>query len=297
MLVVVAIGGHALRDPRAEAAADDDAALRSLAGALSEAGAKHHLVITHGSGPQVGASALEGAEAGSAKPLDRLCAELQGEVGYRLSCALGGRLAGRPVASVVTQVVVDPADPSFARPSKPIGPVLDTAAAERLARRHGWTMGDDRGGRRRLIASPKPVEVVELAAVRLLVEAGMVAVCAGGGGIPVVRRADGTLAGVDAVIDKDHTASLLARGIGAEALVFLTDVEAVRSDWPPPKGEWLGRMRPAALRRLSFAEGSMAPKVAGACDFIEAGGRLAAIGAVAQLPALIDGLAGTVVTN
>jgi carbamate kinase len=297
VLIVVAIGGHALQDPHAAAGETrSDAALGTLVAALREAGACHHLVLTHGSGPQVGQSALRAAEAGAATALDVLCAELQGAVGYRVSRALGGRLSTRPIATVITQVVIDPADPSVAKPSKPIGPVLDIGTARALAERHGWTIGEDRGGWRRLIASPHPIEIVELDAIRRLVEAGIVPICAGGGGIPVVRQADGALVGVDAVIDKDRTAASLAGAIDAEALVFLTDVEAVRSDWPPPAGAWLHETTPAALRGMRFAEGSMGPKVEAACRFVEAGGGHAAIGRAAALVALIEKRAGTVVS-
>lgn len=297
MLIVVAIGGHALQDPRAsEGRTPHDSAFAALVAALRDAGERHHLVITHGSGPQVGESALRGAEAGAPKPLDDLCAELQGAVGYGLSRCLGGCLGGHPIVTVITQVVVDPADPSFARPTKPIGPVLDAATSRALGERHGWPMGEDRGGRRRLIASPQPVEIIELDAIRRLIEAGMVPVCAGGGGIPVVRRDGGRFDGAEAVIDKDRTAALLAAAIGAEALVFLTDVEAVRSDWPPPAGAWLRAATPAELRLMRFAEGSMGPKIEAACRFVEAGGVRAAIGRVEELVALIEARAGTTVT-
>ncbi len=272
MLIIVAIGGHALQDPHGSAgAAPGHAAFGPLVATLREAGTRHHLVLTHGSGPQVGASALREAEAGAAAPLDDLCAELQGAVGYHLGRALAGRIGGRPIATVITQVVVDPADPSGVTPSKPIGPVLDAAVAQELAARHDWVIGQDRGGWRRFVASPHPIEIVERDAIRRLIEVGITPICVGGGGIPVIRRADGALSGIDAVIDKDRTAVLLAEAVDAEALVFLTDVEAVRSDWPPPAGTWLGETTPSDLGALRFAEGSMGPKVEAACRFVDGG--------------------------
>ena len=198
---------------------------------------------------------------------------------------------------MLTQVVVDRADPAFDRPTKPIGPVYDRATAERLAAERGWTVAPegacDGAAYRRVVASPEPGRIVELATIRLLVEAGVTVVCCGGGGIPVALDADGALRGVEAVIDKDLAAAALARALGADALLLLTDVAAVFADWPAPAAEPIRRATPAGLRARSFAAGSMGPKVEAACRFAEATGKPACIGALADAAALLDGGAGT----
>ena len=292
MLIVIAIGGHALDPP---GGGEGPQRMATLAASLAAAARDHRLVITHGSGPQIGDLALRAALAGQPIGLDRLCAELQGALGYRLSQSLAEQDAGPGTATVITRARVDPADPRLAHPDKPIGPVLDAATARDLAERFGWTMGQDRGGYRRLIASPLPLDILELEALRALVEAGVTVICAGGGGIPVARNADGVLTGLDAVIDKDYSAALIARALDAGALIFLTDVEAVRSDWPPPAGQWLRQTSPAALRALHFAVGSMRPKIEAAISFVEAGRDFAAIGLIEDLQALIARRAGTIV--
>jgi carbamate kinase len=292
MLIVIAIGGHALDPPGGREASTRTA---TLAIGLAAAARHHRVVITHGSGPQIGDMALRAALAGQPIGLDRLCAELQGTLGYRLSQSLGAQDAGLSTATMITRARVDPADPRLASPDKPIGPVLDAATAGDLARRFGWTMGQDRGGHRRLIASPLPLDIVELEALRALVAAGVTVICAGGGGIPVARNADGVPTGLDAVIDKDHSAALIARALDADALIFLTDVEAVRSAWPPPAGQWLRQTSPAALRALHFAAGSMRPKIEAAISFVEADRGFTAIGLIEDLAALIERRAGTIV--
>jgi carbamate kinase len=291
--LVVALGGNALlrrgEPPTVEAqranVASAAVALRPLAG--------HELVLTHGNGPQVGLLALQ-AEAVvdlPPYPLDVLGAESEGMIGYLLEQALRNVLPERAVATVLTQVVVSADDPAFAAPTKPIGPVYPERRAYALAGERGWTVAPDGEWFRRVVASPEPLEILELDTILALLADGVLPVCAGGGGIPVVRDGDGTLLGVEAVIDKDLAAELLARSVGATQLLLLTDVPAV--EW---HGRPLARVEPARLRRLHFAPGSMAPKVEAACRFVERTGGTAAIGALDDAAAIVAGDAGTIVT-
>jgi carbamate kinase len=297
--IVAAVGGNALlrRGEPPEAATQRrhvGEAVRALAALAME----HELVVTHGNGPQVGLLALQAAAYSDVVPypLDVLGAESEGMIGYLLEQALRNRLPGRPVATLLTQIVVDPADPAFAHPSKPIGPIYSEADARRLAAERGWAVAPDGESFRRVVASPEPLQVLELEAIRLLVAAGVLVICSGGGGIPVVvDNDDGALYGVEAVIDKDLSAALLARLLEADALLMLTDVAAVERGWGTPGTAPIRQATPAELRALSFASGSMAPKIEAACRFVEAGGAFAAIGALDDAPAILRGEAGTIV--
>ena len=192
-------------------------------------------------------------------------------------------------------VIVDLDDPGFAHPTKPIGPIYDRTTAERLAAERGWTVAPDGRHYRRVVPSPEPRSIVELEALRLLVDAGVLVVCVGGGGIPVAVDRDGRLRGVEAVIDKDLAAALLARGLGAYALLLLTDVPAVQANWGTPDARDLSRATPRELRALSLAAGSMGPKVEAACRFAEATGGIAGIGALADARAILRCHRGTTV--
>jgi carbamate kinase len=198
------------------------------------------------------------------------------------------------VATLLTQVVVDPDDPAFAAPTKPVGPVYTKAEARRLAADRGWTVAADGRWWRRVVASPEPLDIRGLPTIRLLIEAGVLVVCPGGGGIPVVVEAD-RVHGVEAVIDKDLAAALLARRLAAEFLLLLTDVPAVELDWGTPRARPLPWVTPAELRAFRFAAGSMGPKVEAACRFVEATGGRAAIGALGDAAAILRGQAGTTV--
>lgn len=264
--------------------------------ALAELMADHRLVITHGNGPQVGLLALQSAALtqGMAMPLDVLDAESAGMIGYLLEQEIMNRAGpALPSATLLTRVEVDPDDPAFANPSKPIGPPYDEAVARRLAADRGWTVGPDGAAYRRLVPSPRPRAIVELHAIRLLVDGGVTVVAGGGGGIPVARGADGRHVGIEAVVDKDLASALLAQGIDADALLLLTDVDAVWTDWGRPGGRALRRATPKALRRLTFDAGSMGPKVEAACRFVEATGRDAVIGSLEDAAAMLAGTAGT----
>ena len=293
--VVVALGGNALlrRGEPAEAATQRARVLEA-ASALAALSAGHELVLTHGNGPQVGLLALEADayEAVAPYPLDVLGAESQGMIGYFLIQALRNELPGRDVVALLTQVVVDADDPAFGRPTKPIGPVYSEPEARRLAAERGWTVAPDGDRFRRVVPSPEPREIVERRSIEQLVGAGALVVCAGGGGIPVVAEA-GRLRGVEAVIDKDLTAALLAEDVGAERLVMLTDVSCVERGWGTAAAEPIATATPSELRRLSFAAGSMGPKVEAACRFVERTGGEAVIGLLAELDAIARGEAGT----
>jgi carbamate kinase len=296
--VVVALGGNALlrRGERPDARVQEDNVHRAVA-SIAELARRHEVVITHGNGPQVGMLALESERDGSLAvpyPLDVLGAETEGMVGYWLQRELGNELPGRDVVTVLTQTVVDPWDPAFAEPTKFIGQAYDQASAQRLAAELRWTMKPDGAGWRRVVPSPRPVEFVELASIRTLVDSGALVVCAGGGGVPVVR-ADKGLRGVEAVVDKDSAAALLAGHLGTDALLLLTDVPAVQVDFGTPKARPLGRITAGELRAMAFPAGSMGPKVAAACDFVEAGGSFAAIGPLDRAAELATGTTGTVV--
>ncbi len=298
MRIVAALGGNALlrRGEPAEAATQRrnvDEAVRSLA----DLAADHELVVTHGNGPQVGLLALQAEayrEVGP-YPLDVLGAESEGMIGYLIEQRLENELPGRDVATLLTQTLVDPEDPAFRRPTKPIGPVYPGHEARRLAAERGWVVAPDGEGVRRVVPSPDPIGIVELRTIRRLVEAGVLVICAGGGGIPVVVDEEGGLRGVEAVIDKDLAASLLARLLAADLFLMLTDVPAVLREWPGPAARPIRRARPAVLRAMAFAAGSMGPKVEAACRFVEATGRRAAIGALGDVRAILDGEAGTLV--
>jgi carbamate kinase len=299
MLVVMALGGNALL--RRGQPLDADVQRRNLLDAVAKAVApiarKHRLVITHGNGPQIGLLALQAAAYKDVRPypLDVLGAESEGMIGYLIEQALSSELPHREIATLLTQVEVDRADPAFAKPSKPIGPVYGEAEARQLAARTSWTFVPDGGGVRRAVPSPAPRRIREINVIKLLVHSGMVVICAGGGGIPVVATDDGALRGVEAVIDKDLSSALLAEEIGADALLLLTDVAAVWTKWPMSAGRPIGRITPSELRALAFDSGSMAPKVAAACRFAQRTGRMSAIGAIEQAEAILAGEAGTIV--
>ncbi|MCT8974568.1 carbamate kinase [Microbaculum marinisediminis] len=298
--LVAALGGNALlRRGEPLTAANQRRNVAVAASALAPIAASHSLVVTHGNGPQVGLLALQGAayRATDAYPLDVLDAETEGQIGYLIEQELMNRLpAGRRCATVLTQIEVDRNDPAFAAPTKPIGPVYSQADSRRLQDDRGWTFCRDGVGYRRVVASPEPRRIFEIGVIELLVENGVIVICAGGGGIPVVRRDDGGLVGVEAVIDKDKASALLATQVRAGALLLLTDVDGVYLDCDTPKARRIKRISPDAIRRHRFAEGSMGPKVEAACRFVEATGGTAGIGALKDAAAILAGAAGTAIT-
>lgn len=302
MRLVVALGGNALlRRDQLPSAGNQLANVRIACAQVARVAAAHDLVLTHGNGPQVGLLALQSAAytAVAPYPLDVLDAESAGMLGYLLELELANRLpAARAVASLLTRVQVDPLDPAFRVPTKPIGPVYTPAQADALARQRGWTVVADGGGWRRVVPSPRPVRVPGLEVIRTLLDRGVLVIAAGGGGIPVVPGADGDgLHGVEAVIDKDLCSALIATDLQVDCLVIATDVNAVYLDWGRPTQRAIGRTTPQALAGQAFAAGSMAPKVEAACQFVRATGRRAAIGALGDIEALLAGQQGTQITT
>lgn len=298
MLVVVALGGNALlRRGEPMDVAVQRANVKSAAEAIAEVARSHRIVLTHGNGPQVGLLALqnEAYHVVRAYPLDVLGAESEGMVGYLLEQELGRHVPRNRLATLLTQVTVDEGDPAFDNPTKFVGPVYDEVTAAQVARQRDWSMARDGTAWRRVVPSPEPLQIVEIEVIRLLVDAGVLVTCTGGGGIPVVDDGSGGLAGVEAVIDKDLAAQVLATELEADALLLLTDVDAVYSRWDSPARQAISRATTSELRSLGAPAGSMGPKIEAACRFVDSGGRIAGIGALRDAPEILRGDAGTVV--
>jgi carbamate kinase len=302
MLVVTALGGNALLRRGEPLTADNQRRnVRIAAEALAPVANQHQLVIGHGNGPQVGLLALQGAayEKVETYPFDVLGAQTEGMIGYMIEQELGNLLPfERPFATLLTMIEVDPADPAFKNPTKFIGPVYEKAEADRLAAEKNWVFKQDGDKWRRVVASPMPKRIFELRPIKWLLEHNAVVIAAGGGGIPTMyeKGKDRTLAGVECVIDKDFASELLARELNADLFVMLTDADAVYLDWGTPTQKAIRRASPTALEKMSFAAGSMGPKVMAACKFAAATGKSAAIGALADLNQIIAGEAGTTVS-
>jgi carbamate kinase len=296
--VIVALGGNALlrrgQPLNAEVQRKNIAiAARGLAQIMES----HEIVVTHGNGPQVGLLALQGEAFDEVAnyPLDVLGAQTEGMIGYMLQEALRSEIPGHETVTLLTQVVVDPGDPAFRHPSKPVGPVYTEVRAKALAAERGWPVGPDGDYWRRVVPSPEPGRIVEIEAIRILVNHGATVICAGGGGIPVVEGPDQSLRGVEAVIDKDLSAALLATELEADVLVMLTDVDGVMANSGESGQRRIPSTSPAELRRMKFEPGTMGPKVEAACRFVESTGGLAAIGALPDLAEILDGRAGSLV--
>ncbi|WP_340681386.1 carbamate kinase [Amycolatopsis coloradensis] len=301
MRILVALGGNALLRRGERPDADlQQVNVRAAAEALAELATEHEVVLTHGNGPQVGMLALESAADPALTrpyPLDVLGAQTQGMIGYLLGQALRNVVPGKQVATLVTQTLVSVADPAFGDPTKFVGPVYTEEQAASLAAERDWTVRQDGPSWRRVVPSPRPQRVVETPVIRALAEAGTIVVCAGGGGVPVVRdEHTGRLRGVEAVVDKDQTAALLAEALDADALLLLTDVPAVIDDYGTPHATPIHHTTPARLRSRDFPAGSMGPKVDAACRFVELTGNTAAIGALDSPAAMLRGIEGTVIT-
>ena len=301
MLIVTALGGNALlRRGQPMTAENQRENVRIAARSLAPVARQHDLVVGHGNGPQVGLLALQGSAYAAVEtyPLDVLGAETEGMIGYMIEQELGNLLPfERPFATLLTMVEVDPKDPAFANPTKFIGPVYDKDEADRLALAKGWVFKQDGDKWRRVVASPEPKRIFELRPIKWLLEHNTIVIAAGGGGIPAAYGpgTERKLAGVECVIDKDFATELLARELGADLYVMLTDADAVYMDWGQPTQRAIRRAAPEALAALPFAAGSMGPKVQAACRFARATGKRAAIGDLADLGRIIAGEAGTTV--
>ncbi|AZO54676.1 MAG: carbamate kinase [Mesorhizobium sp.] len=297
MLIVVALGGNALlRRGEPMTAGNQRANIVRAAAVLAKlVGEGHSIVVTHGNGPQVGLLALQAAATSDGRtfPLDVLGAESAGMIGYVIEQELGNLLKERLFATLLTQVRVDPHDPAFAHPTKPIGPVYDQATVRGLAEERGWQIAPDGDKWRRVVPSPKPLEILEASVISFLVEHSVIVICTGGGGVPVIARYDGSLCGVEAVIDKDLASSLLGRQLKADMLLMLTDVDAVYVDYGTATARALRRVSSGEISERNFPAGSMGPKVRAAIEFAKAMGKPAAIGKLDDAVKIVKGECGT----
>jgi carbamate kinase len=298
MRIVVALGGNALlRRGQRLTAENQRENVRAAARALAPIAGVHQLVISHGNGPQVGLLALQSAayEGANPYPLDVLGAETEGMLGYMIEQELGNLVPFEvPFATILTMVEVDPEDPAFGNPAKPIGPGYGEEEARRLMAQKGWAMKPDGTAWYRVVPSPAPKRIFEIRPVKWLLDHGTIVICAGGGGIPTMYEAGTrTLVGTEAVVDKDRASALLAIEVQADLLIMATDADAVYVDWGTPLARPLGRTTPEELGRYAFAAGSMGPKVEGACEFVRRSGRRAAIGALQDLERIVEGSTGT----
>ena len=300
MRIVIALGGNALLQRGQPMTAENQRAnIRLAAERIASIAPGNEIVIAHGNGPQVGLLALQDLayEEVDPYPLDVLGAETEAMIGYVIEQELGNLLPlEQPFATILTMIEVDADDPAFAHPTKPIGPVYDKATAERLAAEHDWSIAPDGDKYRRVVASPKPQRIFEIRPIRMLVEQGVIVICAGGGGIPTMYGKDGKLLGVQAVIDKDLAAALLAEQLEADLLVIATDVDGVYLNWGTPDQQKVGAVTPEELSGLDLPKGSMGPKVDAACQFARVTGKEAVIGSLADIDEIVRGTAGTRVT-
>lgn len=299
MNVVVTLGSTALlkRGEQLDAKTLRNNVAQAAAALATIARARHGLVVIHSSGPQAGLVALKSeAYADSYQyPLHVLTAEVEGLIGYLIQQELANLLPKQMIVPLLTRVLVSESDPAFKLPAKPIGPNYSGEQAQHLEKAYGWTMVLEGVRWRRVVPSPEPDRILELNLIRLLLKADAVVICAGGGGIPVMATANNEVRGVDAVIEKDLVAALLANKIEAQALLLLTDVDGVYRNWGEKEARPIGETMPSQLRGNRFAPWSMAPKVEAACRFVEAGGKLAGIGRIEDAGMILHGLKGTIV--
>ena len=300
MRIVIALGGNALlRRGEPMTIENQRQNVRVACDRMAPIAEQHELIISHGNGPQIGLLALEEAayEEVPESPLDVLGAETQGMIGYLVEQEMGNRLPfDKPLATLLTMIEVDPGDPAFTDPSKPIGPLYSNSEADKLAAERGWTFKPDGDHMRRVVPSPVPQRIFEHRPVSWLLEQGCVVICAGGGGIPTAYQPGRELVGVEAVIDKDRASALLARDIGADSLIMATDPPAVFVGFGTPQQRAIVQANPDVLLadyEPEFAAGSMLPKVMAACDFARRTGKPAMIGTLSDIDGMLAGTAGT----
>ena len=297
MRVVVALGGNALLQRGQPLTAENQRRNVAIAAeALAPLAHDYQLVVSHGNGPQVGLLSLQSAayEEVEEYPLDILGAQTEGMIGYIIEQELGNLLPmEEPLATILTMVEVDPEDPAFDNPTKPIGPVYSEQEAKTLAEQRGWSIARDGKHWRRVVASPEPQRIFEMRPIHWLLENGATVICAGGGGIPTVYKPDGTLEGVEVVIDKDRASALLAFELDAGLLILATDTVGVYLDWGTEDARRIERTTPEQMEQHEFEEGSMGPKVEAACDFVRRSGGRAVIGALSDMQGMVAGTAGT----
>jgi len=301
MRIVAALGGNALLQRGQPMTAENQKKnIRTAALALAGIAADHQLVLAHGNGPQVGLLALQAAayKGDDPYPLDVLGAESVGQIGYMLEQQLGNMMPPEQrFATILTQIEVDPADPAFANPTKFIGPVYTQEQAEALAKDRGWIVKQDGVHWRRVVPSPLPRRIFEINVIRMLIEQRVIVICAGGGGIPTTYLPDGSITGVEAVIDKDRAAALLAREVQADAFLILTDVDAVYQNWGREDQRSIRKASPNSISALGFPAGSMGPKVEAACEFARETGGIACIGSLSRAREMLAGEAGTSIAS
>ena len=298
MRVVIALGGNALLQRGQELSFENQSAniAKAAIAIVQVIQAGHDVIITHGNGPQVGLLALQGAAymAVTPYPLDILDAQSMGMIGYMLEQEIDNLLPkGKRTATLLTRVEVALDDPAFTHPTKPIGPVYEEAEAKQIAAAKGWLVGPDGSHFRRLVPSPAPTQILQIEVIQLLVDNNITVICAGGGGIPVIKMEDRSHAGVEAVIDKDRTSALLGNQINADALLLLTDTDGVYKDWGTPAQKLIRRLKNSNFAAGQFPAGSMGPKVEAATAFMHQGGKLAVIGQLKDALAMLEGEAGT----
>lgn len=293
--VVVALGGNALlrRGQPLEANLQRENIVTAVK-TISEIAKKHKVILVHGNGPQVGLLALQGLEYKKVNPypLDVLGSETQGMIGYMLMQEFKNQMPDTNVTCMLTQMSVDPNDPAFADPTKPIGPVYEEAEAKEMAEKYNWTIKADGKHFRRVVPSPRPQGIIEHDAITALIEKNHLVICAGGGGIPV-KYENGMLVGVEAVIDKDMSAAYLAKQLNADALLILTDADAVYLDWGKTTQKAISSITAKDLGQYTFDEGSMGPKIEASCEFINQGGAFVGIGSLEDGLKILEGKAGT----
>ena len=293
----MALGGNALLKRGQPLTAENQRRNVAIAAeALAPLAQDYQLVISHGNGPQVGLLSLQSAayEEVEEYPLDILGAQTEGMIGYMIEQELGNLLPmEEPLATILTMVEVDPEDPAFDNPTKPIGPVYSEQEAKTLAKQKGWSVAPDGEYWRRVVASPEPQRIFEMRPIHWLLENGTTVICAGGGGIPTVYKPDGTLEGVEVVVDKDRASALLAFELDAGLLILATDTDGVYLDWGTEDARRIERVTPEQIEQYEFEEGSMRPKVEAACGFVRRSGGRAVIGSLTDMQGMVAGTAGT----
>ena len=297
MRIVIALGGNALlRRGEAMTAENQRNNIQIATKSLAPVVEQNELVISHGNGPRVGLLSLQSAAYKEVDeyPLDILGAQTQGMIGYMIEQELGNLLPiGVPIASILTMVEVDPEDPAFLNPTKPIGPIYTQKEAEKLRNEKNWEIKRDGKHWRRVVPSPIPHRIFELRPIHWLLEKGTVVICAGGGGIPTIYNKEGKLEGVEVVIDKDRASSLLAFELDADLLILATDTDGVYLDWGTESEKIIIKTTPDEIRNYEFDEGSMGPKVEAACSFVERSGQRAVIGSLKDIEGMVNGTTGT----
>ena len=300
MRVVVALGGNALLKRGEEPTSENQRRnVRSACKSLVPLAEKHQLVITHGNGPQVGLLAMQSASYKEVEeyPLDVLGAQTEGMLGYFIEQELGNMMPTEAsFATILTMVEVDPDDPAFQNPTKPIGLLYGEEKAKKVAKERGWSIARDDDGWRRVVPSPEPHRIFELRPIHWLLEKGVVVICAGGGGIPTAYNSEGMLEGIEVVIDKDRASALLARQLGARLLILATDADGVYDGWGSDEAKMIRGTTPEEMSGREFDAGSMGPKVEAACDFVSRTGERAVIGSLSEITGMVDGTSGTQIT-